>query len=317
MKSLPLACPRPILSYTDTQAVSANFMELRHLKYFVAVAEELNFRRAAERLFMEQPPLSRQIRQLEDELGVELFQRSRQGVSLTVAGRAFLDEARLALAQTERAAHIARQAGEAQQTKLVIGFSICVFNRLLSNVIQTFREVAPTVSISLTEVSTPGQVQAIATGDIDVGFVDLPIDHPNIQFETVLTEQLVAVLPLEHPLAALPEIPLHALANEPFVLCSEQVKPDFYHQIVRLCEQAGFQPNVVQEATPPEVVVSFVEAGVGVSLVASGVQTRHSARVVYRAIAESTPQLEIAVAWRKQHQSPILSQFLEVVRQCC
>ena len=292
-------------------------MELRHLKYFVAVAEELNFRRAAERLFIEQPPLSRQIRQLEEELGVALFERSKRGVALTIAGRAFLDEARLALAQAERAAQVARQAGATQQTKLVIGFSICVFNRLLSNIIQTFREIAPTVSISLIEVSTPGQVQAIATGDIDVGFVHLPINHPDIVFETVLTEQLVAVLPQGHPLAALPEIPLHLLANEPFVLCPEQVKPDFYQQIMRLCQQAGFQPQVAQEATPPEVIISFVEAGAGVSLVASGAQTRHNAGVVYRAIAESTPQLEIAAAWHKQHQSTILPEFLEVVRQCC
>jgi DNA-binding transcriptional LysR family regulator len=292
-------------------------MELRHLKYFITVAEELNFRRAAERLFMEQPPLSRQIRQLEEELGVELFQRSKRGVSLTVAGRAFLDEARLTLAQAERATQIARQASVAQQTKLVIGFSICVFNRFLSSIIQTFREIAPTVSISLTEVSTPGQVQALATGEIDVGFVHLPIAHPDILFETVLTEQLVVVLPQGHPLAALPEIPLHLLADEPFVLCPKQVKPDFYHQIIRLCEQAGFQPKVAQEATPPEVVVSFVEAGAGVSLVASGAQTRHNAGVVYRAIAESTSCLEIAVAWNKSQTSLQLNQFLEVVRQSC
>jgi DNA-binding transcriptional LysR family regulator len=304
------------LSYTDTQTVSAD-MELRHLKYFVAVAEELNFRRAAERLFMEQPPLSRQIRQLEDELGVELFQRNRQGVSLTAAGRAFLNEARLALAQAERAAQAARQAGEAQQTKLVIGFSICIFNRLLANVIQTFREIAPTINISLTEAQTAVQVQAIATGDIDVGFIHLPIDHPDLSFETVLTEQLVAVLPQEHPLAALLTIPLHLLADEPFVLCPEQVKPDFYYQIMRLCQQAGFQPKIAQEATPPEVVVSFVEAGAGVSLVASGAQTRHRSGVVYRAIAETTPQIEIAAAWHKQNSSPVLSQFLEVVRHCC
>lgn len=292
-------------------------MELRHLKYFITVAEELNFRRAAERLFMEQPPLSRQIRQLEEELGVELFQRSKRSVSLTVAGRAFLDEARLTLAQAERATQIARQASVAQQNKLVIGFSICVFNRFLSSIIQTFREIAPTVSISLTEVSTPGQIQALATGEIDVGFVHLPIAHPDILFETVLTEQLVVVLPQGHPLAALPEIPLHLLADEPFVFCPKQVKPDFYHQIMRLCEQAGFQPKVAQEATPPEVVVSFVEAGAGVSLVASGAQTRHHAGVVYRAIAESTSCLEIAVAWNKSQTSLQLNQFLEVVRQSC
>lgn len=292
-------------------------MELRHLKYFVTVAEELNFRRAAERLYMEQPPLSRQIRQLEEELGVELFHRNKRGVSLTKAGEAFLDEARLTLAQAERATQIVRQFNEAQQKNLTIGFSICVFNRLLSNVIHSFRQIAPDVSITLKEMLSPLQVQALLAGEIDVGFVELPVADDDIVTETVLREPLVVALPPEHPLSSLSEIPLKLLADEPFVLCPPQVKPELHAQIMALCQQAGFQPNVVQEATPPEVVISFVEAGAGVSLVTASNQNRHNAGVVYRAIAETLPDLEIAVAWHKQRLSPIAEQFLNVVRQSC
>ncbi len=150
-----------------------------------------------------------------------------------------------------------------------------------------------------------------------MGFLDLPITHDDILTETILNETLVVVLPQGHPLASLPEIPLQRLAQEPFVMCPQRVKPELYAQFLAICQQAGFQPNVVQEATPPEVVISFVAAGTGISLVASGAQTRHTGGVVYRAIAESTPLLEIAVAWQKGRTSLILDQFLDAVRRAC
>jgi DNA-binding transcriptional LysR family regulator len=291
-------------------------MELRHLKYFIAVAEELSFRQAAERLHMEQPPLSRQIRQLEEELGVELFQRSKRGVSLTEAGKAFLDEARLTLVQAERSAQIAKQFNGAQQKKLTIGFSICAFDRLLSQMIQTFREQSPDVAIKLKELHTASQIQALLTGDIDIGFVHLPIvDQPEILTKVVLHEPLVVALPQAHPLVSLPVIPPSLLADEPLIIFPRAVKPDFYDLIIALCQQAGFQPKIVQEATPPEVVVSLVEAGVGISLLAGGAANRHKAGVVYRAIADSAPYLDIAVAWHRGRSFGIVNQFLDVVKQ--
>jgi DNA-binding transcriptional LysR family regulator len=298
-------------------------MELRHLKYFITVAEELSFRRAAERLHMEQPPLSRQIRQLEEELGVELFQRSKRGVSLTAAGKAFLDEARLTLAQAERSAQVAKQFNSGQQKKLVIGFSICVFDRLLSQMIQTFRELSPEVAIGLKEMHTMPQIQALLAGEIDVGFVYLPVDQPDILTKVVLRESLLVALPKAHPLAVLPAIPLALLADEPFVICPRAVKPDFYDLIITLCQQAGFQPKIVQEATPPEVAVSFVAVNAGISLVAAGAESRHNAGVVYRAIADSATYLDIAVAWHRERSLAIVNQFLDVVKQyinsdvCC
>ncbi|MBD2258300.1 LysR family transcriptional regulator [Pseudanabaena sp. FACHB-2040] len=288
-------------------------MELRQLKYFVTVAEELNFRRAAERLFMEQPPLSRQIRQLEDELSVELFYRSRRGVTLTPAGQAFLDEARLTLAQAERAAKVAQQA--VQPKKLTVGFSICAFNRVLPEIIQSYRQQLPDVVVTLTEMSTEAQIQALLNGTIDIGFVHAPISHPALLTVTLLSEPLVVALPSNHPLTHQAQIDLRSLANEPFIVCPESVKPDLYGQFMRLCQEAGFSPQIVQEASPPEVVLGFVASGMGVSLVASGAEARHSAGVTYRALSTPTPLLEIAAAWRKQQVSPVLEDFLALVKQ--
>ena len=290
-------------------------MELRQLKYFVTVAQELNFRRAAERLYMQQPPLSRQIRQLEEELGVELLHRNKRGVALTEAGAVFLDEARLTLAQAERAAKTARQAIEMRPQQITIGFSICAFNRVLPEIIQAFRQEFPDVKVTLTEMSTEMQIQALLKETIDVGFIHTPIEQPEIKTITFLREPLVVALPPNHPLANQETIDLVSLKNEPFVLCPG-VKPEFYAQIISLCQQAGFQPNVVQEASPPEVQLALVESGMGISLVAAGAETRHKVGVVYRTLTEKTPILEIAAAWRKE-EFLVLQRFLRVVEQFC
>jgi len=290
-------------------------MELRHLKYFVTAAEELNFRRAAERLYIAQPPLSRQIRQLEEELGVDLFHRTKRGVSLTEAGQAFLDEAQLTLVQAERAAQAAKRASGIPQRKLTIGFSICLFNRILSGIVQAFRQAFPEVSIALMEMSTSEQVQALVEGEIDVGLVRLPIAEETIVTETILIESLVLVLPADHALSSQAEISMQSLAIEQFVLFPSEANPELHSQIIRNCQQAGFQPNIVQEATPPEVVIRLVEAGAGISLVPASTQSRHHAGVIYRELTDSASQLEIAIAWHKQRTSPLVDQFLGVVRQ--
>lgn len=291
-------------------------MELRHLKYFVTVAEELNFRRAASRLYMEQPPLSRQIRQLEEELGVMLLHRSKQGVMLTEAGKAFLDEARLTLAQAERAAKAARQAIGVQK-QLAIGFSICAFNRVLPEIIQAFRQEHPETKVTLTEMSTVMQIQALLNEEIDIGFLYTPIEQAQITTMTLLKEPLVVALPAEHPLAAQAVLDLRSLAHESFILCPQHVKPDLYNHIMNACQQAGFQPNIVQEASPPEVVLGLVESRMGIALTAAGAQTRHKLNVVYRPLKEPVPMLEIAAGWRREQSSNVLKQFIEVMQKRC
>jgi DNA-binding transcriptional LysR family regulator len=288
-------------------------MELRQLKYFVAVAEELNFRRAAERLFMEQPPLSRQIRQLEDELQVELFHRSKRGVTLTASGQSFLDEARLTLAQAERAARAARQAS--QPKTLTIGFSICAFNRVLPELIQAYRQQYADVNVNLTEMATEAQVRALLTEQIDIGFVHAPVSHPDLQTLTLVSEPLVVALPPHHPLVQAEQIDLRSLANEPFILFPESVKPELYAQVMQLCQQVGFSPRVVQEASPPEVMLGLVASGMGISLVASGAEIRHRVGVVYRPLSAPTPVLEIAATWHKQLVSSVLRDFLVLIKR--
>jgi DNA-binding transcriptional LysR family regulator len=289
-------------------------MELRQLKYFITVAEELNFRRAAERLYIEQPPLSRQIRRLEDELQVELFHRNKRGVTLTPSGKAFLEEAKLTLAQAERAAKAAQRAS--QPDALSIGFSICIFNRILPELIRAYRQQHPHVGVMLTEIPTEAQIKALLNSEIDVGFIHGPVAHPDLHTFALLTEPLVVALPPNHPLMRQEQIDLQSLADEPFVLCPRAVKPDLYDQAIRLCQQAGFTPNVVQEASPPEVLLGLVASGMGVSLVAAGAEGRHQTGAVYRPLSVFTPVLEVDAVWSRHSSSSSLENFLALLTFC-
>lgn len=281
-------------------------MELRQLKYFVAVAEELNFRRAAEKLYMQQPPLSRQIRQLETELGVELFYRTKRSVSLTPAGQSFLAEARLTLAQAQRAI----KSVQPQNTdKLTIGFSICAFDRVLPEIIQKFRQQHRETQVNLTEMSKEKQIQALLNRQIDVGFCYAPINNLKFDSVTILSEPLAVVISPDHPLVRQEKIELRSLHNEPFILCPEDIKPDVRQQIIQLCDRVGFQPKIVQEATPPEAQLRLVESGMGISLIAASSKTRYNANVVYRPLVE-LPVLKIAAVWHKKYQSQALSDFI-------
>lgn len=283
-------------------------MELRQLKYFIAVAEELNFRRAAEKLYMQQPPLSRQIRQLETELGVELFHRTKRSVSLTSAGQAFLDEARLTLAQAQRAVNIAQQT---QTSKLTIGFSVCAFDRILPEIIKTFRQQYPDNLVNLIEMPKEKQIQAVLTNQIDIGFCYAPIAQSELDSLTILSEPLAVVLPPNHPLVQKEQIELRSLHSEPFILCPKDIKPDVREQIIQLCDRAGFEPKIVQEATPQEVLLRLVESGVGISLTSANSETRYKAKVVYRPLVEPFPVLKIAAVWHKKQQSLALSNFIK------
>ncbi len=285
-------------------------MELRQLKYFVAVAEELNFRRAAEKLYMQQPPLSRQIRQLETELGTELFYRTKRSVFLTKAGQAFLGEARLTLAQAQRAI----KSVQPQNTnKLTIGFSICAFDRVLPELIQKFRQQYPETQVNLTEMSKEKQITALLNHQIDIGFCYAPIVQPELKSITILSEPLVVVLPLDHPLAKQEQIKLRSLYTESFILCPQEIKPDIRQQIEQLCIQAGFQLKTIQEASPPEVQLRLVESGMGISLIAASSQMRHNANVAYCSLVEPVPVLKIATVWHQKQQSLALSAFLNTV----
>lgn len=290
-------------------------MELRHLRYFIAVAEELHFSRAAERLHIAQPPLSQQIRALEEELGVQLFERTKRRVQLTEAGLVFLAETRQVLAQVEQAVRAAQRASRGEIGRLAVGVNSSATHSFLPEILRVFRERFPFVELVLHELASSQQVQGIRDNRIDIGFLWLPnINDSALSFMPIWREPVIVALPETHPLANLPEIPLKALAGESFVLPPHQLGPGFYSQIISLCQQAGFSPKVVQEAMLVQTIVSLVAGGVGVALVPASLQSLQRVGVVYKALQGQTPELEMAVVWRQDNSSQILQEFLEVVR---
>ncbi|HZR98310.1 MAG TPA: LysR family transcriptional regulator [Chloroflexota bacterium] len=289
-------------------------MELRHLRYFVAVAEELHFGRAAARLHIAQPPLSRQIRQLEAELGVALFDRDHRHVRLTDAGAVFLAQARATLAAAEQAAQAARRAARSEVGQLPVGFIGAASYSVLPRIVQAFRARYPDVELVLHEMTTAEQLQALREGQLRAGLVRPPVAHAALAAATVLREPLVVALPAAHPLAAEARVAVAALATEPWVLFPRPLAADLYDQILALCERAGFRPRLAQEALQMQTVVRLVGAGVGVSLVPRSVEALHSAGVAYRPLRDAVPNVEMAVAWRRDDTSVLLQRFLAVAR---
>ncbi|HEX6479803.1 MAG TPA: LysR family transcriptional regulator [Ktedonobacteraceae bacterium] len=290
-------------------------MELRHLRYFVTVAEELHFGRAALRLSIVQPSLSQQIRQLEDELGFPLLYRTKRYVELTDAGKVFLVEARHVLAQVQEAKRAAQRAYRGEVGRLVIGYISSSTYDLLPVMLRVYRERFPAVDVALRELTTPEQLRALEEENIQVGLLRLPISAPLLKVEVVRREPIVCVLPEQHPLAIHERIEASLLANEPFVLQASQRGAGYYAQLMNLCLASGFSPNVIQEVTEMHTIVSLVAAGMGVSLVPLSSQNIRSQGVVYREL-EGTPTLtEMAVAWRRDAHSSLVQNFLSVARE--
>jgi DNA-binding transcriptional LysR family regulator len=290
-------------------------MELRQLRYYVAVAEELHFRRAAARLHMSQPPLSQQIRQLEDELGCRLLTRSRRRVELTPAGEAFLRDARVILADLDGAVAAARRIDAGQTGRLRIGFVGSALVSLLPGIVQRFRAARPHVEVELRERSTTEQVAALATGAMDVGFVPLPVDETGLRAEVLLRERTIAALPEGHPCARLRRISLRRLAVEPFVLFPHAQAPGFHDRLITsLTAATGSPPRVVQEAAEMQTIVGLVATGIGVSLVPASVQHLALQGVAYRQVTGG-PVVEQAAVTREGDDSPIVGAFLSLARE--
>jgi DNA-binding transcriptional LysR family regulator len=290
-------------------------MELRHLRYFVAVAEELNFTRAAARLHISQPPLSQQIRQLEEELAVRLFDRTKHQVRITPAGEAVLNEARRTLAQADRVRIAARRLSEGVSGSLRVGFPGSFPHTTLPAILRAFRAKFPAVELTLHERSTEEQLASLATGTIDVAFVRLPVERApaSLVIKAILREPLILALPKKHPLARRAKVAVKALAAEPFILFPRHGAPGLYDQIEGICRRAGFQPSVAQEASQIQTIISLVSAGLGVAIVPRSMQTLHREHVVYRALGGPGVMTEMAVAYEKENPSMALQSFLRIV----
>ncbi|HYI15411.1 MAG TPA: LysR family transcriptional regulator [Thermomicrobiales bacterium] len=285
-------------------------VELRQLRYFVAVAEELHFGRAAERVGIAQPPLSQQIQRLEAELGVQLFIRNRRRVQLSEPGRVFLDEARATLQQAERAVEAVRRAGRGEAGRLRVGFVGSATFDVMPSILRRFREHYPAVELTLSELSTAQQVAALRDRQIDIGFIRPPFLANDLELEIIARESLVAVLPPGHRLAGNAPIRLADLAGEPFVLFPHSFGPGLHAQIVGACQRAGFNPLIAQEAIALPTIVSLVSVGIGVSLLPASIQHLPWDGVSYRPLADDSLQIELAIAWRRDDGSPVVRAFL-------
>jgi DNA-binding transcriptional LysR family regulator len=290
-------------------------MNLHQLRQFVAIAEELHFGRAAERLGQTQPPLSMAMQALERELGVRLLERSRRGVSLTAAGTVFLDEARAIVERSARAVELARSAERGNVGRIAVGFIAATAYTLLPIVVREFVARFPAVKLDLQELTMPRLFEAFRREDIDVGLMRPIASDLPLSFETILEEPMVVALPTGHALAKLARIPAKRLAEESFVMFPRIPGTLFHDLIVGFCRDAGFVPRISQEATQTHAVLGLVSAGLGVALVPDSVRIIGMRGVVFRPLAANAPRAPVAVAWRDGNNSPFVRGFLETARQ--
>lgn len=280
------------------------------------VAEELHFGRAAARLHLTQPPLSQQIRQLEDELGVLLFQRTKRRVQLTEAGRAFREAARQMLEQAEQAVRTAQRVHRGEIGPLTVGFVGSAIAGILSELLLAFRTRFPEVELTLQELTTAQQVPALRERRIDVGVLRPPIGEEPFALETICRESFVVVLPNTHPLAAQRRIPLRAMAHGTIILVPTYVGPGMRDETVEFCHRAGCYPQRLPGTTQMLTVIGLVAAGMGLSLVPASMRTVRWKGIVYRPVEDQMPPVaDLAVAWRRDEASPVVQAFLGVVRE--
>jgi DNA-binding transcriptional LysR family regulator len=293
-------------------------MELRHLRYFVAVATELHFTRAAERLGIGQPPLSQQIQQLEHEIGTPLFVRDRRGVVLTEAGQAFLAEAQLVLAGAERAKQAARRIGNGEVGTLTIGFTVSAsIHPFVPRLIRSYRGKHPGVDVSVVEQPTLHLIERVQNGSIDLAFVRAPAPQlPGIKIDTILSEPMLAVVASTHPLAARDAIELHELAGEPFILYPRKLGTGVYDAVMQACEAAGFQPHAGLEVPQMTSVVTFVAAGMGVSVIPATMSQLQAEGVRYLRLTGDPPIANLAIAYGTKAPSMAMSYFISLTREC-
>jgi DNA-binding transcriptional LysR family regulator len=299
-------------------------MELRHLRYFSTVATELHFGRAAEKLHIAQPPLSKQIQDLEAELGFELFNRTKRSVSLTPAGKEFLTEVERIFQQLDRAIDIGRKTSRGELGQISIGFVGSATYNILPVMLQKFRDRYPNVRIELHELTTDRQLVWLREGRIDLGLIRPPVVERDLVSQVIFQESLVVALPSKHPLVTEAEIEISSLAAEPFILFPRQLAPGLYDPIIAICQAAGFSPQVVQECIQMQTIVSLVSANMGVSILPASIQEAQRQGVVYKPILSRSVRFAeskdlsgeklatIAIVWRINDDSPTMNRFLEI-----
>jgi LysR family hca operon transcriptional activator len=293
-------------------------MELRHLRYFVAVAEELNFTRAAERLHTSQPSLSQQIRQLEAAVGVPLLERSRHHVALTSAGRIFLREAKEILGRIEHAGRLAKQAADGHAGDLSVGTFPAADVRILPPLRPLIAAHLPALRLLLHSKYAVEPVAGLLTGALDVAFMRGPIDSDELQSRELLREQIVMLLPAHHPLARRKRVPVKLLNDLPCITMERSLSPGLYDAIASLYQQARIRMHAVSSADNVLGHLRLVQEGLGFALLPDSMGALLPPGVVLKQLqCDPVPTVSIVVAWKSGNLSPLIRTFVDLVRKCC
>lgn len=289
-------------------------MEFRHLRYFVVLADELHFGRAAERLHITQPPLSMNIRQLEQSMGARLFDRNSKAVALTAAGRAFLPAAQALLANADEAAQLARAVDQGVAGRLRIGFVGSMLYRGLPTLLKAFEHRHPRLRVELAEVNSQDQIAELSRGQLDCGFVHQIRVPAGLAQQVVSDEPFVCCLPAAHHQAGAASIALAELEHESLVMFSRAASPDYYEQIMAVCSRAGLFPDVRHQARHWASVVALVAQGLGVALVPAAMAKSGTPGVRYVGIRGATQKSQVYCVWQRAHANPALQAFLTAVQ---
>jgi DNA-binding transcriptional LysR family regulator len=286
-------------------------MELRHIRYFLAVAEERNFTRAATRVGIGQPPLSQQIKDLEAEVGAPLFHRVPQGAELTEAGRAFLESVQVIPTQAERAIRAAQRAARGEIGSLRVGFtSSAPFNPVVTSTIRAFRRAYPEVDLTLQEANSARLVTGVQEGELDAVFLRSNEGGEGLQLRRLSEEPMLVVLSAGQPVARSAEVDLARLKLEPLILTPRDAGPTLFDTVIRACHEAGFEPILGQSAPQITSIVNLVAAELGFSLVPASMRQLQVKGVVYREVKGNAPIARLALAFRRGDTSKIVRNFI-------
>lgn len=288
-------------------------MEFYQIKYFIVLAEELHFKKAAERLCIVQPALSRQIASLEKELGFKLFERDKRNVQLTPAGISFWREVSGIFDLLEKAKNNARHIHQHADSILEIGYVGSALNAVLPVFIEELQKKIINIKTHLTEMTTAQQMSALKEGKLDIGFSRNPEENKQLQYKVIYKETFSLALPSTHKWSKHKSVELGEIKNDPFILPSQSDGNEYYHLIMELFKEAGFKPNVIHESVHGQTILTLIENGLGVSILPSSFNKMKNPKVTFIELKNYTPRAELFAVWNKENKNPALSKAIELI----
>lgn len=289
-------------------------MELRHLKYFMAVADELHFKKAAQKLYIAQPPLSRQIKNLEDELGVELLKRNKKKVELTQYGIYLKGEAVKIFQQVEAIKNHLELLKKGTVGQIKIGYVGTVMHSLLPEVLKAIKKKFPEINTRLFELNNQEQVAALRSGEIDIGFIRMPMNIFDLEEKQIFKETFSLIIPKDHPAAGKSAFPISELKDEPFVVFSRDCAPEMFDTIIGICKKEGFAPRIVHESSQINSILRLVESGLGYSIVPSGVRNGYKVNVRFYELSKHKERAKLSLVYNPRHINNTSEMIINMIK---